>query len=201
IGVFTKHLLESPVPPHVRRPDLDIPKSVSALVIQALEKDPSKRPPTALAFQKALVDALAERGQSELSHLLSQNPAEHLSDDAEAATRSDVEEYERRLRRRSHVALALAALLACGLVAGGVTAYRRMTAPRPFDGLEVEPNDAASQARTLPFGATVLGKVGKRIDRERSDRDFYRVEVPAGTRAVRLSTTALPNMAICTWVY
>jgi hypothetical protein len=43
--------------------------------------------------------------------------------------------------------------------------------------------------------------VGQRLDRQRSDRDFFRLTVPAGTLAVQLSTSALPNLALCTWIY
>ncbi|HET9932833.1 MAG TPA: PPC domain-containing protein, partial [Polyangiaceae bacterium] len=43
--------------------------------------------------------------------------------------------------------------------------------------------------------------IGRRLDPERSDRDFYRVTVPSGTPVVELTTRSLPNMALCTWVY
>jgi serine/threonine protein kinase len=41
--MLTKHLMEDPVPPSVRRPDLAIPPEMDALVLKALEKDRDKR--------------------------------------------------------------------------------------------------------------------------------------------------------------
>ena len=53
----------------------------------------------------------------------------------------------------------------------------------------------------IPFGASVRGYLGKRLDPQRSDRDFYRVDVPAGISSVRLTTTSLPNIPLCTYVF
>ena len=75
------------------------------------------------------------------------------------------------------------------------------TPPPAFTGRELEPNDSASQANPLPFGVPINGRIGQRLDRQRSDRDFFVVKVPQGTRAVRLLTGALPNLALCTWIY
>jgi len=41
--MLTKHLMEDPVPPSVRRPDLTISPEMDALVLKALEKDRDKR--------------------------------------------------------------------------------------------------------------------------------------------------------------
>jgi serine/threonine protein kinase len=41
--MLTKHLMEDPVPPSVRRPDLAIPPEMDALVLKALEKDRDRR--------------------------------------------------------------------------------------------------------------------------------------------------------------
>jgi eukaryotic-like serine/threonine-protein kinase len=43
MGMLTKHLLEDPVPPSARRPDLALPSELDALVLRALEKDRERR--------------------------------------------------------------------------------------------------------------------------------------------------------------
>jgi serine/threonine protein kinase len=54
MGILTKHLIEPPVPPRQRRPDLDIPADVEAICLRALEKDREKRWPDMDAFYRAL---------------------------------------------------------------------------------------------------------------------------------------------------
>jgi len=43
MAMLTKHLMEDPVPPSVRRPDLAITAEMDALVGKALEKDRDQR--------------------------------------------------------------------------------------------------------------------------------------------------------------
>src|SRR6185369_5198296 len=43
MGVITKHLLDPPVPPSQRRPDLGITPVIDAIVLRAMEKDPAAR--------------------------------------------------------------------------------------------------------------------------------------------------------------
>src|SRR5450432_464650 len=54
MGILTKHLVEAPVPPRQRRPDLDNPADVEAICMRALEKDREKRWPDMDAFYRAL---------------------------------------------------------------------------------------------------------------------------------------------------
>jgi len=54
MGILTKHLLEAPVPPRKRRPDLEIPEDVEAICMRAMEKDRDKRFPDMDAFYRAL---------------------------------------------------------------------------------------------------------------------------------------------------
>jgi serine/threonine-protein kinase len=54
MGILTKHLVEAPVPPRQRRPDLEIPAEVEAVCLRALEKDREKRWPDMDAFYRAL---------------------------------------------------------------------------------------------------------------------------------------------------
>jgi len=54
MGILTKHMLEPPVPPRQRRPDLDIPEEAEAVCLRALEKDRDKRWQDMDAFYRAL---------------------------------------------------------------------------------------------------------------------------------------------------
>jgi serine/threonine-protein kinase len=54
MGILTKHLLEPPIPPRKRRPDLDIPADVEAVCMRAMEKDRDKRWTDMDAFYRAL---------------------------------------------------------------------------------------------------------------------------------------------------
>jgi serine/threonine-protein kinase len=58
MGILTKHLLEAPVPPRKRRPDLEIAPEVEAICLRAMEKDRDKR----FADMDALYRALGASG-------------------------------------------------------------------------------------------------------------------------------------------
>src|SRR5437762_3434087 len=54
MGILTKHLLEAPVPPRKRRPDLEISPEVEAICLRAMDKDRDKRYPDMDSFYRAL---------------------------------------------------------------------------------------------------------------------------------------------------
>lgn len=54
MAILSKHLTEMPVPPRERRPDLRIPPSLSQLIMDALQKEPARRPATMDAFADRL---------------------------------------------------------------------------------------------------------------------------------------------------
>ncbi|HEY3498888.1 MAG TPA: serine/threonine-protein kinase, partial [Polyangiaceae bacterium] len=200
MGVLTRHLTEEPQAPSLRVPNLGLSKTFERLVLMALAKDPSRRFPSVLALQQALVDELRGSGDS-VERLLDSAQLRGLTDDAGAATRREVEQYERKLRRRSYLAWGLAGLAITGALLGGVQLYRSLTAEPVFQGFELEPNNTSGEARVLPFPLDVRGKLGQRLDRERSDRDFFRVVIPEGDTTVHASLEPLPNLASCLWLY
>jgi hypothetical protein len=171
--------------------------------MRALEKDPSKRFQTVQELQFALISELRNEGATNSVEILLDSGQMHAltRTDDDAATRGEVERYERKLRRRGLYAWASLGLLLAAMGVGAWQFLMRTRAPDPFDGREREPNNSASDANTLPFGEPVRGQIARRLDVERSDRDFFRVVVPPGVSHVSITTTALPNMALCTWVY
>jgi serine/threonine-protein kinase len=46
MAMLSKHLIEAPVPPSQRRPDLGLSPALDQLVLAAMAKDPARRPPT-----------------------------------------------------------------------------------------------------------------------------------------------------------
>jgi eukaryotic-like serine/threonine-protein kinase len=54
MGIVSRHLAEPPVPPSVRRPDLQIPALLDDIILRGMEKARELRFPTALAFREAL---------------------------------------------------------------------------------------------------------------------------------------------------
>ncbi|HYP89137.1 MAG TPA: serine/threonine-protein kinase, partial [Polyangiaceae bacterium] len=206
MGVLTKHLTETPESPTRRFPDLKIPTSVSQVVMATLEKDPKRRLPSVDELQRALIIELEHDGKpGDVERLLDFSHLRHAADAADAdggaATRDEVERYERKLRQRGR---AIWAVLLVLLVAGGVLGFRavqRWTAPPVFSGDELEPNDVASVATRVPFPVVAKGIIGKRLDKDRSDRDFYRFHVPAGTSAVSFEASAVPGLAWCGLLY
>jgi serine/threonine-protein kinase len=204
MGVLTKHLMDLPESPSQRFPELKIPSSVSQVVLDTLAKDPKRRPPGVSELQASLIKELEYGGeQGAVERLLDSSHLQHVVDAADdaAATRDEVEGYERKLRQRSRALSVVLAVLACALAYLGVRAYQRYSAPPVFAGQELEPNDVASSATVVPFPFTAKGTLGKRLDKERSDRDFFRFEVPNGTHPISIEASGLPGMALCGLLY
>jgi len=203
MGVLTKHLTDAPVSPAARFPDLGIPIGLANVVMRALEKDPARRFQTVEEMQFALISELRGVGATSSVELLLDSGQMHqlTRSNEDAATRAEVERYERKLRRRGHLRWAILALFLAGAGAAGWFVLQRTGTSNGFDGREHEPNNAASEANPLPFGQLLRGQVGQRLDTERSDRDFYRFDVPADARRVHLSLSGLPNMALCMFLY
>jgi serine/threonine-protein kinase len=203
MGVLTRHLVEEPQAPSLRAPDQKLTKSFDRIVLSALAKDPTRRFQSVTELQQALVDELrGGAGQSGVDVLLDRGRlATMVGAGGEDATRDEVERYERKLRRRGHVAWALLGVGGVAVLYGGVRLYGMFTAAPVFQGSEIEPNNAASEAVLVSFPVDAKGRIGQRIDPQRSDRDFYRFTIPAGTEAVELALEPLPNMALCAWLY
>jgi serine/threonine-protein kinase len=53
--ILTKHVTELPIPPRMRRPEVAISPEMEALILRALEKDPTLRPQSAEEFRADLI--------------------------------------------------------------------------------------------------------------------------------------------------
>ena len=206
MGVLSKHLTELPESPSRRFPELKIPPSLSQIVMATLEKDRARRIRTVGDLQQALIGELEHGGKPadverllDFSHL--REAANAADADGGAATRDEVERYERKLRQRGRAIWAVLAIALAASFGLGLRAFKRWTAPPVFAGHELEPNDLATAATVVPFPFTARGIIGKRLDQERSDRDFYRFQVPVGAPAVSFEASAVPGLAWCGLIY
>ncbi len=62
MAMLTKHMMEDPVPPSVRRPDLAITPEMDALVLKALEKERDSRYQSMAEFLEAVTTCLGPEG-------------------------------------------------------------------------------------------------------------------------------------------
>jgi tRNA A-37 threonylcarbamoyl transferase component Bud32 len=205
MGVLSKHLTELPESPSQRFPELKIPLGVSQLVMATLEKDPKRRLPSVTALQTSLIRELEHEGkEGDVERLLDFSHLRHATNaadaDADAATRDEVERYEHKLRQRGRAIWAVLGVALAGAGFFGFRAFQRWTAPAVFAGDELEPNDAASEATRVPFPFSAKGIIGKRLDKERSDRDFYRFNV-TGRAPVTVEVSAVAGLAWCGLLY
>jgi hypothetical protein len=167
-----------------------------------LRKEPDDRYQTIDELASALSAEL--KGQSQVSLNL-ESGAFRKVDDAETATRDEVERYERRLQRREQLTRAsgIALILLGGF--GAYHFYRESTKAAPFDGKEREPNHDVATATPVPFGEEVVGMLGKRISKERGDQDNFLIQVPEQPgkqrTSVQLHLSALPNMGVCIFIF
>ena len=211
MSVFTKHLTELPVPPIDRAPEQNIPPGVSRIVMKALLKNPADRFQKIEDLQTAVVEQLRALGTNSVDDLLDSRAVRKLGNvpkaapgGVEIATRDEVERYERKLRRQKYGAYAFLAFALAG--AGGGAAKLLTSRTQPFTGNEVEPNNAPGEATKVPFGRAVSGYLGRRLDKDHGDRDFFEIDVPpppeGGTIAyAALEVTALPNIPMCAMIY
>ncbi len=203
VGVLTMHLTEDVTPPSDK--STGIPPDADRILLKAMAKNPADRFQSMEQLRAELLAYLAIVGRDEglESGRLARVDGIIPSDSGrqrEIATRGDVDDYERTLRRRSILTYALLAVLAlAGVGAGGyLFAHRTPTAPTA----ESEPNDTITEADPLPVGDTLHGYLGKRLDAQRSDADFYRIDNPGGERrTVRIEVGGIPNMDIVFEVY
>ena len=224
MGMFTKHLT-APVPSaKARRKKLDIPQGVSDLIEVCMAKEPDDRIQTVEELSDLLIAELTALGLPSSDQLVVSGERPSLAGRTSAgadrgkprgadktstelgktqlATRRELEAYERKLRRTRYSAWALLATLLLG--AGGSAVYALRATETGYGSVEKERNDSGAEANALRLGHPVRGQIGRRLDPDKGDRDFFAFQVPrAGEAATHISlrTTALPNFPTCSILY
>jgi serine/threonine protein kinase len=221
MGVLTKHLTDPLQPPSQRVPELGISSRLDAIVARAMAKARDARYPTIGAMLDdieaayvELVDVTAPgpaleipetsswqgRTTSTKMRPLTRDEPDDIDygiDSALRLRRSDLDDYERSLRRRRRVRVALVPLLLLGVA--GSLAYGVWLRPEPVRRAELEPNDELDLATLIAAEQPARGYLGKRISKTEPDRDFYRVPLPAGAAGdlvITAHVSALPNIDV-----
>jgi serine/threonine-protein kinase len=202
MGVLTKHLTEDLIPPSSRAPAA-LPREADLVVTRAMAKERERRYRTAGELRQALVDYLARSGEDPGPAAISGSASGTIGPrrapsvaPATAATRGDVDAYERRLMRRGRVGWILAAaMLLGGVGAGAVFLYRSRDILPSTPSVESEPNNQPAEANRLPPDTRLRASLGARIDEARGDVDLFRLEGLDGSRQViRVDVSPLPHV-------
>ena len=166
MGILTKHLLEPPVPPRKRRPDLDILPDVEAVCLKAMEKDRDKRFTDMNDFYRALGAAgglpfepssvfTAPLANLKYPTLAKANPLARESRTALASSSTGTFDDERPARaEQAPTGLGSGAKLALGAAVGGVIALGLFLALRP--GAKPATAPAAVAPSAAPTAAAVV---------------------------------------------
>jgi serine/threonine protein kinase len=200
VGVLTKHLTAEPDAPSMRAPKLGIDPQVDHLCRKALAKDPTRRWQTAAELATAIEDVYAETvgygtGPGQRSKPIRKPLVleESLESDLRLR-RSDIDAFERGLRRQKYVSLLL--LIAIVLGGAGAAAWYAMREPPPLVA-ESEPNNDRGHTNAIAANTEITGFIGKRMSPQDGDRDTFIVNWPGGSRrVVSVRVTGVPNLDI-----
>ncbi|HEY5946143.1 MAG TPA: serine/threonine-protein kinase [Kofleriaceae bacterium] len=200
VGVLTKHLTAEPDAPSMRTPKLGIDPQVDHLCRKALAKDPAKRWQTAAELTAAIEEVYAETvgygtGPGQRGKALRKPLVEEVHPESDIRLRrSDLDAFERGLRRQKYVSLMV--MLAIVLGGAAVAVYLTLRAPPPLRE-EHEPNNDANHANHIVANTEVTGYLGKRMSTQDGDRDAYIIRWPGGEhRIVTVRVTGVPNLDI-----
>jgi serine/threonine-protein kinase len=200
VGVLTKHLTADPDAPSNRAPKLGIDPRVDQICLKCLAKDPSERWRSAAELAEVIEDVYAETvGYSTGPGARSSSRGGRLNVAVEDESdlrlrRSDIDAFERGLKRQRYVTLGAVTLLVLGLA--GVAVWYAMREPPPLTE-EQEPNDDAAHANKIASNTKVTGLLGKRRSTNDGDADVYVVPYSsASDHVVTVRVTGLPNLDI-----
>ncbi len=203
VGVLTKHLTGDADAPSMRAPRMGIPPAVDHLCRKALARDPAQRWQTASELAEAIEEIYADTvtettpHRSLASRALRGGGLTGVTEDSDSdlrLRRSDLDDFERGLKRRRAMVIVVAITLAFG--AAAFAAYALTREPAALTA-EAEPNNDLSGATRIAAGSTVVGYLGKRSGPHEGDRDLYIVRWESGSRRVVSATvTAPPNIDI-----
>ncbi|MFN0252624.1 MAG: serine/threonine-protein kinase [Kofleriaceae bacterium] len=200
VGVLTKHLTGDPDAPSMRTPRMGIPPAVDHVVRKALARDPRERWQTAAELCQAIEDVYAETVTEATPHRSGRHVTRSsrfaLDDEDEDLhlRRSDIDQFERGLKRRRVFVGVLTTLSLLGAAAGAFWLVTRTPPPATSDR---EPNDEPEDATRIAANSDVTGFLGKRRTTSDPDRDIYVIKYPSGSRrTLSVTVTAPPNIDI-----
>jgi serine/threonine protein kinase len=195
--VLSQHLSAPPPLLRAHRPDRAFDPRVEEIVQRCMAKERQSRYPTTDAV-RAAIEAVRGSEASPTPSGVTAATAEIARDSeptlAELARREDFDHFEHSLRRRRLRGLIILPLLAVLVVIPWLLTKRH--GPMGSLAEEKEPNNTAATANPITVGVPLRGRLGARLDRERSDRDFYHFTLPptATPAVLRLTVSGLPNM-------
>lgn len=214
MGVLTMHLTADLMKPSERVPKLELSGLLDDIIMCAMEKDREHRYENINAMLEALEQAYAELcahssalaipGLSSSVTATSKSRAVgnltlDESDEIDYGIlssvrlqRADLDGFERSLSRRRWVGLSLVPLSL--IIVAAVLGYFLWFQKDGPKTAESEANNDIDSATLIAQGTTVTGYLGKRINKSRSDHDFYHVRHSGGLAIVSAQVSELPNI-------
>ena len=216
VGVLTKHLTEPPQAPSTHVPDR-IDGAIDDIVLRCLAKKPEDRYESVHQLLGVIEEAYSEHadassairslptallrpsgsGAPVVAAEIMARDVDYGIEQSKRLQRSDLESFERQMRRRRRFRVLIIPLLLAAAGAGAVWFF--FLRPESAHTAEVEPNNTLASMTLIEPGTEVTGTLGKRIDANTADKDLFRLtEVPArdGTTTITAHVTALPNMDV-----
>jgi eukaryotic-like serine/threonine-protein kinase len=113
-------------------------------------------------------------------------------DSVDRLRRQDFDAFERSLRRKKVMATLLLPAFVVAVAAAGYWAVSR-TRERPR-ATEQEPNNAPGYATLIPLDAQVQGWIGRHLEGQQPDMDYFRVPAGKGQRALSARVEGVPDI-------
>jgi serine/threonine-protein kinase len=188
LGIITKHLMEEPVPPRRRRPDLGIPAALEEVCLRAMKKNPAERYPSAAEMADALDLAIRNLGR-DAEHRLGEGPfrpaaVESVEVDAPEPLSTGTSTIERAIAQSSRRPRIAAAVAITAIALGG--AALAVWAARDEGGSDSAPAEAPRGHRADDRG----GADRRAADRSAGDRSTRAADPSAGDRSTRAAGAA-----------
>ncbi len=199
VGVLTKHLTSEPDAPSQRAPKMGIDPRVDHLCRKALAKEPSQRWQSAAelgaeieeVYREVVGDATSS-GRASRGLGGGQLVVDHDEGGSDTRLRrSDLDAFERSLRRRKSLVWAAVGLTLATLVGGLIWFFTR---EGQVLRVEREPNSEMVKANLIAFDTAVTGLLGKRRSKMEGDRDVFEVKGSGGRQLISVEISGIPNV-------
>ena len=200
VGVLTKHLTAEPDAPSQRAPAMGIDPRVDHLCRKALAREPGQRWQSAAELGAEIEEAYRELvGDITNSGRGGSRPLGGgrlvLEEDPRASDlrlrRSDLDAFERSLRRRKVTVWAVALAAVAGIAASSAWYLARggQVVTR-----EREPNDEVAARNFIALDREVSGLLGKRRSKSEGDLDVFEVKGSRAGQLFSVDVSGIPNV-------